>query len=81
MFSVAAHNHWVNSAEFSPDTRLIASGSEDSTVRLWDMTSKQKIKEFNDHNGGVNNVRFHPDGTCVASGSSDRSIKIWDIRS
>jgi centriolar protein POC1 len=91
MFSIQAHSHWVNSAEFSPDTRLICSGSEDRTVKLWDVTSKALIKDYSDDNAGltsvrvhtdaVNSVKFHPDGTCVASGSNDTSIKIWDIRS
>ena len=81
MFSLCAHDHWVKSAEFSPDTRLIASGSDDRTVKLWDMTSKSGISNFTDHVGGVNKVRFHPDGTCIASGGQDCTIKIWDIRS
>jgi centriolar protein POC1 len=81
MFSLYAHDNWVKSAEFSPDTRLIASGSDDRSVKLWDMTSKSEIHTFTDHLGGVNKVRFHPDGTCIASGSSDRAINIWDIRS
>jgi centriolar protein POC1 len=81
MFSIAAHSNWIKSAEFSPDTRLIVSGSEDRQVKLWDVTSKALIRGFTDHNAAVNSVKFHPDGTCVASGSSDNSIKIWDIRS
>ena len=81
MFGINAHSNWVKGAEFSPDTRLIASCSDDCTVKLWDVTSKSSIHTFQDHKGPVNSVRFHPDGTCVAAGSSDHSVKIWDIRS
>lgn len=82
MFSIQAHQHWVKSAEFSPDTRLIATGSEDRTIKLWDVTSRTKIVDFPDHiDGAVNSVRFHPDGTCLAGGSDDKTINIWDIRS
>lgn len=81
MFSINAHRHWVNSARFSPDTRLIATGSEDRTVKLWDITSKHEINTFNECEMGITDVQFHPDGTCISAGSEDRSIKIWDIRS
>jgi centriolar protein POC1 len=81
MFSINAHSHWVKSAEFSADTRLIVSGSEDKQVKLWDITTKTLIKAFTDHSLPVNSVKFHPDGTCIAAGSLDKTIKIWDVRS
>jgi len=81
MFTINAHTNWVKSAQFSPDTRLICSGSEDSTVKLWDVTSKALINTFHDHSQASNSVQIHPDGTCIASGSADNTIKIWDIRS
>lgn len=80
MFSISAHSNWVKSAEFSPDMRIIGSGSEDRQVKLWDFEKKHLIHNFTDHSQAVNSVKFHPDGTCVAAGSSDNSIKIWDIR-
>ena len=80
MFTISAHTNWVNSAMFSPDTRMIASGSEDTQVKLWDVTSKALIHSFYDHNQGVQSVKFHPDGTCIASGGADKVIKIFDIR-
>ena len=69
LFSLRGHNNHVLSAAFAPDTRLIASGSDDRTVKLFDFSSRQVINTFCDHDAGINSVQFHPDGTCVASGA------------
>lgn len=62
---------------------MIASGSDDRTVKLWDVSidGANPIHTFTDHTGMVNNVKFHPDGSCMASCGSDGKIKIFDCRS
>lgn len=74
--SFTGHANWIRSAKFSPDSRLIVSGSDDKTVKIWDVGKKSVINSFPDHTGIINNVRFHPDGTCVASCSHDKKIKV-----
>lgn len=60
---------------------MVASGSDDRTLRLWDVASSSLVHTFNDHTGMVQNVAFHPDGTCLASCGTDKKIKIFDSRS
>ena len=74
--SFTSHSNWIRSAKFSPDSRLIVSGSDDKSVKIWDVAKKSVIHTFLDHTGIVNNVRFHPDGTCVASCAHDKKIKV-----
>ena len=73
--------NWVKSVRFSPDVRLIVSGSEDNTVKIWDVNKYCVVTTYIDHLQPVNAVRWSPDGTCVASCSNDKKIKIFDIRS
>ena len=61
--------------------RLIVSGSEDNTVKIWDVNKYCVVNTYIDHLQPVNAVRWSPDGTCVASCSNDKKIKIFDIRS
>ena len=60
---------------------MVASGSDDRTVKLWDVVHADLIHTFNDHAGSVTDVKYHPDGSCLASCSADKKIKIFDVRS
>ncbi|KAJ1302506.1 hypothetical protein OPQ81_002824 [Rhizoctonia solani] len=58
---------------------IIASGSNDNSVRLWEVQSQSESSVFTGHYGRVNSVAFSPDGAYITSGSDDTTIRIWDV--
>ena len=69
------------SVAFSPDGTRLVSGSNDTTIRLWDITTGEELITLFGHDAWVNSVSFSSDGTCLASASGDSTIRLWDIRS
>eukprot|EP00873_Tetraselmis_striata_P012888 jgi/Tetstr1/433152/TSEL_022484.t1 len=78
--TLSGHLNWVRTCELSPDGRLVVSGSDDKTVKLWDVRSKECVRTFNDEAGMINAVKFHPDGTCIASSGTNNAIQLHDLR-
>jgi WD40 repeat protein len=66
--TLKGHVDRVKSLSFSPDDRTLASGSWDTTVRLWHVPSAQEIAALRAHHGRVEAVAFSPDGTVLATG-------------
>ena len=75
------HNNRVKSVAISSDNRYIASGSDDKTIKLWNIESGDLIKTFEDHKDWVNSVSISSDSRYIVSGSIDKTIKLWDIES
>jgi WD40 repeat protein len=77
---LTGHSDIVMSLSFSPDGQILASGSRDGTIILWDMKTYQPIGQpLAGHTDWVYSVDFNPDGRMLASGSRDQTVILWDI--
>jgi WD40 repeat protein/tRNA A-37 threonylcarbamoyl transferase component Bud32 len=73
------HTKPVRSLAFSPDSKRLASGSSDGTVRLWNLDKGMEPLVLKGHNGWVITVAFSPDGKRLAIAAADHTARIWDL--
>jgi WD40 repeat protein len=78
--NLQGHQGEIRGFCFSGDGRRIVSGSEDGTVRVWDVAEGRELVCFQGHEGEVFCVGFSPDGKRVVSGGVDRTVRVWDIK-
>ncbi|WP_414583838.1 hypothetical protein [Scytonema sp. PCC 10023] len=85
MFSIRERNRLqghqgaVRGVSYSPDGELLASGSEDDTVKLW-KKNRTLLFTFKGHHNNIWSVSFSHDGNILASASDDGTIKLWNVK-
>ncbi|KAH7201200.1 hypothetical protein DER44DRAFT_436785 [Fusarium oxysporum] len=78
LLTLEGHSSWVRSVVFSHDSKKVASGSVDETIRIWDAETGECERVLEGHSSWVRSVVFSHDSKKVASGSWDKTIRIWD---
>ena len=76
------HTNSVKTLSFKPGSTILASGSNDDTIRIWDLTwdawKSRPVQTLRGHGNDVESVAWSPDGTLLASASRDRTVRLWN---
>ena len=75
------HNDAIYALALSPDGKILATGSYDQKIHLWNSQTAELIRTLSGHNGAIFSLAFRPDGKILASGSADRTVKLWEVAS
>jgi WD40 repeat protein len=73
------HPSFVTSVVFSPDSKMLATGSGDSTVRVWEVVNRREVAILRGHTGIVRSVAFSPHGEILASAGDDGHVLLWEV--
>jgi mono/diheme cytochrome c family protein len=74
------HTGTVNAVVFAPDGHSAASGSDDRTIRIWEIPSGKQLGLLQGNSGEVSAVAFSENGKLLLSAGTDRLLRLWDLR-
>lgn len=83
LLTLVGHSSGVNAVVISPDGKMIASGSDDTTIKLWNLKTGKEITTLGQSSSnwfvGIKSIAISPNGQVLVSGSEDKTIKIWQL--
>lgn len=77
--TLKGHTAYVSGVSFSPDSQVLAGGSDDKVIHLWDVKSGRFLFTLSGHTDSVYSVMFSPKGESIASGNRDGTVLLWDV--
>ena len=79
LLTLTGHTQGIHSVAISPDGQTLVSGSEDKTIKVWELSTGKLVYTLTGHEDGVRSVAISPDGQILVSGSADHTIKVWGV--
>lgn len=74
----SGHSGEIDAIAFTPDGRWLATGSEDKTIRIWDVSTGRTLRTLIGHTALIWSLAFSPDAKRLASASQDGTLRVWD---
>lgn len=77
--TISGHTKAISCLKFSPDGKVLATGSADKTVRIWNVTDGKIDKVIGGHKLGISDLSWTSDGRFIGTCSDDKSLKLFDV--
>ncbi|MEW6496721.1 MAG: serine/threonine-protein kinase, partial [Cyanobacteriota bacterium] len=78
--TLLGHSGAVRSIAITPDNQTLISGSEDNTIKIWQLSTGKLVRTLTGHTNWISSLAISPDGQTLVSGSGDNTIKIWQLQ-
>jgi WD40 repeat protein len=78
-YTFTGHSDSINCVAISANGKILVSGSEDSTIHLWNLETGKFLACLEEHEAGVKAIALTPDGKMLVSASADHTIKLWQL--
>ncbi|WP_236556779.1 WD40 repeat domain-containing protein [Calothrix sp. PCC 7507] len=76
--TLKGHTAAVWGVAFSPDSKMVASGSVDTTIKLWQLNGKE-LTTLRGHTAAIRAIAISPDGKILASVGDDNTLILWNL--
>ena len=77
----SGHSATIKCLAFSPDGKRLATGSDDKTIRVWDVHSGREVQRYSRHSAGITALAYVPASNHLLSASRDQTVRLWDLKS